>query len=106
MLKAALLFSVVCTAFAVGGPSSALSQEKPVKVAKPIYLHEALKPHVGKNCHASLTANGKWFVSFTKHFAKSRSYKLDMLGADFIRITNKESKTYIPFSSIREINTN
>ncbi len=42
MLKAALLCSAVCTAFVVGGPSSAPSQDKPAKVAKAVSLREVL----------------------------------------------------------------
>ena len=65
MLKAALLCSAVCTAFVVGGPSSALPQDKPAKVVKAVYLYEALKSLVGKGCYV------RWH-------AKTASWQLDL----------------------------
>lgn len=100
MLKAALLCSAICTAFVVGGHPSAPPQDKPVKVANPVSLHEALKPFVGKNCWA-LATNGRWFLSFQKK--ERKPYKFDMLGVDFLRLFSKEQKFLIPFSAIREI---
>ena len=89
----------------VGGPSSVASQDKPAKVAKPVFLHEVLKSFVGKDCYVHHYKTGTLKVSFEKRFAKQRAFKFDMLGVDFIRLSSKLAKSYIPFSAIKEINT-
>ena len=103
MLKTALLCSVVCTAFVVGGHSP-MPQDKPAKVAKAASLREALKPFLGKQCyHAS--SSGSWTIYFQVAQIKSglpqNLGKVDLIGSDFVRISKPKSSLYIPFSSIR-----
>ena len=103
MLKAALLCSVVCTAFVVGDRTSVASQDKPAQVAKPVTLHEALKPFVGKKC-SLLPGGNSWTLSFKSDNLKTALpqtiRKLDLVGRDFVRLTTPKTNCYIPMSSI------
>jgi hypothetical protein len=104
MLKVALLCSAIFTAFVVGDRTS-VAQDALPRVVKPVCLQGALKQFVGKDCYAHSSGSGMWFVSLQKRFAKTRRFKFDMLGVDFIRLSNKEGKIYIPFDSIGQLST-
>ena len=62
MLKAALLCSVVCTAF-VGGCTSLPTQGERAQVVIPPSLHEQLQPLVGKKCDMR-HHEGHWILVF------------------------------------------
>ncbi len=103
MLKAALLCSAVCTAFVVGDRTTVASQEKSVRFAKSVHLHEVLQRFVGKACYVSPKSSGGYWISFEKRLVKDGRLTFDMLGVDFIRVSSKDGKTHIPFSSISAI---
>ena len=103
MLKTALICSVACAAFFVGDRASVAPQEKTVRVAKPVHLHEVLRPFLGKDCCVTPKSTGGYVVSFERKMARYMRLKFDMLGVDFIRLSGKDGKTHIPFSSISAI---
>lgn len=51
----------------------------------------------------SARSSGGYWVSFERKMAKNMLLKFDMLGVDFIRVSGKDGKTHIPFSSILAI---
>jgi hypothetical protein len=104
MLKAALTCSVVCTAFLAGGHSTATPQDKPDQVVKtPLVLRQVLIPLIGKHC-VRIPDAGSMTLRFRqgdmKNTQKSYIYKLDIVGRDFVRLTNPTGGCYIPMSSI------
>ena len=102
MLKAALLCSVVCTAFVVGGPSFALSQDKPAQVTKAGSLREVLKPLIGKKCRMD-TDGGTWSLIFGTPDQVEQECTLKSLETDHLRLVHKEGVYYLPFSALRHV---
>jgi hypothetical protein len=75
----------------------------PVRDDAAISLHAVLRPLLGKPC--ALTPKGSlWVVGFRDE-GPDRTYKFDMLGADFLRVANATNRHYIPFSAITVITT-
>ncbi len=66
---------------------------------KPASLHEQLQPLVGKKCDMR-HHEGHWILVFNSKDTEAKGHRLDMIGADFVRVSNVDGPWYVPLSAI------
>ena len=101
MLKAALLCSLVCSAFVVGGRLSPAAPDAPAHVAKAHSLRDVLLALKGKKC--LMTRQGDlWILNFHSK-TKGKHQVMDVVGTDYVSLTDENSTALTPLSSIAHI---
>ena len=105
MRRVTAVIVILALSLCAGAAGLAQQDPKPAKAAKaakrppkPVSLEEALRPLIGMKC-TRVASGGTIFLNF----GPRPTHTLDMVGKDFVRLSQGGWKTYYPFTSIQGV---